>query len=167
MKRSWILIALLAALAVTAAPGPLAASNQIAKETGLVCTACHDKPGSKLLTDRGKYYELMGSLDGFDQLTGTFGRCTFCHVRKPGSDKLTREGRKLAEVAGSMEELRQWLAETHPQPPAEGEEGEPAEESGGGAAAKTAKPPAKAEGGSAATASLAVQPIVVHRATRR
>lgn len=99
--------------------GPLAATGPVAKSTGLACTACHDKPGSKLLTDQGKYYELMGSLDGFAGLEATFQACTKCHVAKPGSKKMTAEGKKFAELVKDMQGLRDWLAKQHPKPPAQ------------------------------------------------
>ena len=95
---------------------PALATEAIGKATDLACTACHDKAGSRLLTDRGKFFETMGSLEGYDQLSTTFGRCTSCHVRKPGSPKLTKEGKRLAEVVDNMAELRKWLDERHPQP---------------------------------------------------
>ena len=65
------------------------------KQEGLSCTVCHDKPGSKLLTDQGKYYETMRTLAGFDELKATFGACTSCHVTKPGSKKLTAKGKEF------------------------------------------------------------------------
>ena len=90
-------------------------------ETGLACTACHDKPGSKLLTDRGKYYELMGNLEGFDEINEAFGKCTTCHVKKPGSKKLTAEGKRLARAIENMDALRELVLKKHPTlPPAEG-----------------------------------------------
>jgi len=94
------------------------ASNEIARETGLVCTTCHDKPGSKLLTDKGKYYELMGSLDGFDEIGEAYGSCTACHVKKPGSKKLTAEGKRLARAIADMDALRALVLEQHPAAPA-------------------------------------------------
>jgi nitrate/TMAO reductase-like tetraheme cytochrome c subunit len=108
-------LALVAALAIASAA---IASEKIATATGKSCTACHDKPGSKLLTDAGKYYESQQTLDGYDAITGSFGKCTTCHVRKPGSAKLTKKGQQVAELAKDMESLRQWLKEGHPAPPA-------------------------------------------------
>lgn len=96
---------------------PAAASNTIAEQEGLVCTVCHDKPGSKLLTDRGKFYETMRTLEGFDELTATFGSCTTCHVAKPGSERLTRTGRRLQLVFQDMQELRSWVMSEHPGSP--------------------------------------------------
>lgn len=93
----------------------LLADQEIADKTDQRCTACHDKPGSKLLTDKGLYYESMGTLDGFDSLQGSFGRCTSCHVKKPGSEKLTGEGKKMADLVDNMQELKKWLAENHPE----------------------------------------------------
>lgn len=104
----------LALLITLVTPGPALATNEIAKTEGLACTACHDKPGSKLLTDKGKYYELMGSFEGYDTVIEVFGSCTTCHVKKPGSHKLTREGRKFAEVMENMEAFRTWVKASHP-----------------------------------------------------
>jgi len=108
-------IALAALLALSA--GAALASEKLAKDTGKSCTTCHDKPGSKLLTDTGKYFELARSLEGYDQLKASFGRCTSCHVRQPGSAKLTKKGRQMADLVKDMAELRQWVKEGHPAPP--------------------------------------------------
>lgn len=96
--------------------GVAIASEKIAATTGKTCTTCHDKPGSKLLTDAGKYYETLHTLDGYDGLKGSFGKCTTCHVKKPGSAKLTKKGQQFAELAKDMESLRQWIKEGHPMP---------------------------------------------------
>ena len=119
MKKLWIALTLPAALTAWAlAPaGTALASNRIATETGLVCTACYDKPGSKLLTDRGKYYELMGDLEGFDGIALAYGKCTTCHVKKPGSKKLTAEGKRLARAIENMDALRELVLKEHPAPP--------------------------------------------------
>lgn len=111
-------IAIVLAVALLVPVAATRASDSIGKETGAACTACHDKPGSKRLTDRGKYFELMQSFDGYDQLRTSFGRCTSCHVRNPGSKKLTRRGQQLAEQAKDMHELREWIRAGHPTPPA-------------------------------------------------
>ena len=108
-----LLLALVAALAAT----PATATDAMATATGLACTACHDKPGSKLLTSKGKYYELMGDLEGYDQLHAAFKDCMACHVAKPGSKKLTAEGKKFADLVKNMEGLRAWLATAHPTAP--------------------------------------------------
>ena len=106
-------LAVLLAALFTATPA--LASEEIAKAEGdLTCTVCHDKPGSKLYTDKGKYYELMGSLDGYDAILAVFQKCTTCHVRKPGSKKLTPEGRRFARVMGDMSDLEQWVLSSHP-----------------------------------------------------
>ena len=89
------------------------ATDEIAKENDLKCAACHDKAGSKLLTDKGLYFEATGSLEGYDELTESFGQCTQCHVRKPGSTKLTKTGNQVAEVVDDMGELREWLKKGH------------------------------------------------------
>jgi cytochrome c553 len=90
------------------------ASNEIAESENLVCTKCHDKPGSKLLTDQGKYYELMRTLEGYEEVTEIFGKCTSCHVRKPGSLKLTDMGRRFAGLVEDMDGLRELLDKEHP-----------------------------------------------------
>lgn len=96
--------------------GTAAASQKIATTTGKDCTACHDKPGSRLLTDAGKFYETQHTLEGFDALHATFGRCTTCHSRKPGSTKLTKKGREFASMAKDMAGLQQWMQQSHPGP---------------------------------------------------
>lgn len=90
------------------------ATEALAKKESLQCTACHDKPGSKLLTDKGKYYESMRSLGGYDELKSTFGACTSCHVSRPGSKKLTRQGRQFRDLVRDMEGLRAWMKQHHP-----------------------------------------------------
>ena len=118
MKRFWIYglaLALVVALSWAAGGGPAQASNKIAKHEGLECTVCHDKPGSKLLTDRGKYYEEMHSLAGYDEVVASFAKCTTCHENKPGSKQLTERGQRYAWVVNDMEGLREWLKENHPQ----------------------------------------------------
>ncbi len=103
-----------AAIAFLLLAGVAGASEGIAKTEDLVCTACHDKPGSKLLTDRGKYYELMGSQEGFAEVKSSFARCTYCHARKPGARKLTKEGKGFATLVGDMEGLLAWMRDQHP-----------------------------------------------------
>ena len=117
MKRFWIYtLALAAVLALAWAAGgrEAQASNQIARKEGLACTVCHDKPGSRLLTDRGKYYEEMHSLKGYDDVISAFSQCTSCHVKKPGSKTLTPNGKTFAGLVHDMSGLRQWLQEYHP-----------------------------------------------------
>ena len=119
MKRLWIITGITAvALAAQLIPaGPAYATKAIANKEDAACTVCHDKPGSKLMTDEGKYYELMGSFDGYDHVEKDFGQCTACHVRKPGSAKLTKQGKKFQSLATDMEGLREYLMEPHPEPP--------------------------------------------------
>jgi hypothetical protein len=117
MKRFWIYtLALTAVLALAWATGgrEAQASNKIARKEGLACTVCHDKPGSRLLTDRGKYYEEMHSLNGYDAVISAFSQCTSCHVKQPGSKTLTPNGKRFAGVVHDMPGLRQWLQESHP-----------------------------------------------------
>lgn len=116
MRRTNILIATFLAVAVLLVYGTRGqASNAIAhKENGLACTVCHDKPGSKLLTDRGKYYEAVGTLAGYDRVHYAFGNCTSCHVAKPGSARLTRTGAEFAAVVHDMQGLKDFLDRNHP-----------------------------------------------------
>jgi hypothetical protein len=115
--------------------GPGLATEEMARAEDMACTVCHDKPGSKLMTDRGLYYEAMGSLDGYDDLVAAFQECTTCHVKKPGSKKLTARGRRYAWAVGDMEALEEWLLSQHPQPSAEevekGPQGDPKGGEGG------------------------------------
>jgi hypothetical protein len=118
-KRNWVRSGLVAMVVVQLlGAGSAYATKAIASKEEASCTTCHDKPGSKLMTDRGKYYELMGSFDGYDQVTDSFGQCTACHVRKPGSAKLTKQGKQYKSIATDMEGLRDYLMEPHPEPPA-------------------------------------------------
>ena len=124
-KRIWTTVAGL--IAVTAVfsltlGGIAVATPETGETTELDCTVCHDKPGSKLLTDEGKYYEVMGSLDGFDGVVSVFGECTSCHVKKPGSLKLTQNGRRFKRLVGDMEGVKEFIGEEHPFPPGDGEE---------------------------------------------
>lgn len=105
----------IAAVAVlTAASAAALATEELARETATTCTACHDKPGSRLLTDRGKYFELMRTTDGFERVIENFGRCTYCHKSKPGSIRLTREGKRFEQMLGDMDALKAWLDAHHP-----------------------------------------------------
>ncbi len=107
-----------AGILVLVAYGPsLHASEEIGEAEDLVCTSCHDKPGSKLLTGKGKYYEVMRTIDGYEEVTRVFGPCTNCHRRKPGSKKLTSVGRRFGEIVGGMEGLKELLLMEHPKPP--------------------------------------------------
>ncbi len=108
-----VVVVIVGALGLSMMP-TASASNAIAKQEGIACTSCHDKPGSKLLTDRGKYYELMSSLDGYDEITAAFSECTTCHVRKPGSVKLTKKGRQFQWMLTDMEGLRALVLGHHP-----------------------------------------------------
>ena len=116
MKQRTILVVLAGlVLAIVWMPaGDADASKAIAEQEELVCTSCHDKPGSKLLTDRGKYYELTQSLEDYEKIEAAFGRCTHCHSRKPGSQKLTRAGKAFSAGIGGMSELRKWVRDSHP-----------------------------------------------------
>jgi cytochrome c553 len=116
-KISTVTLLTLGLLALMAfLPQSATATKALAQQEDLTCTSCHDKPGSKLLTDKGKYFELMGSLDGYDRIETQFEKCTTCHVRKPGSERLTKTGKKYQWVAGDMEGLQIWLMDQHPTP---------------------------------------------------
>jgi hypothetical protein len=125
-------------------PGPAEASKEIAEKTELACTACHDKPGSKLLTDQGKYYEAMGSLEGYDTVMQVFGSCTHCHVRQPGSQKLTPAGRKFSEMMQGMSAFQDWVRAAHPVLAPEASQPEP--DAGFGAATDAEDSPKAEEG---------------------
>ena len=110
-------LGLLVAAALLLAPGAAQASKKLATETGLKCTACHDKPGSRLLTDQGKYFETTRSMEGYAQLKENFEKCTLCHVRKPGSAQLTEKGQHFAGLVKDMKSLKVWLEQNHPKAP--------------------------------------------------
>jgi len=114
-RLPWVALAVLA-LALPA--GAVLGSEKLAKQTGKECTTCHDKPGSKLLTDAGKYFEMMRTLDGYDDIHSSFGHCTSCHVRRPGSKQLTRKGKQFQSSVKDMAELREWVRQNHPAAPA-------------------------------------------------
>ena len=109
-------LVILSVAALLAGGMSVLATEDLGKEPGLNCTACHDKAGSKKLTDKGLYFETMRTMDGYDQLHANFGRCTACHVKNPGSDKLTKKGKKVGEVVDDMDDLREWLKSGHPTP---------------------------------------------------
>ncbi len=115
-----LILAIAAALALVSIPA--SSTPELIECQTLECVACHDKPGSKLLTDKGKYFELMRSLDGYEDLEKAFSGCTDCHVKKPGSKKLTREGKKFSSSIKDMEGLREWLKTAHPKEPTDSPE---------------------------------------------
>jgi hypothetical protein len=122
MNRSRILTAVAVTAGVALFAGTMASgSEKVGKQEGLSCSVCHDKPGSKLLTDQGKYYETTRTLAGFEDLKATFGACTSCHVTKPGSKKLTPKGKEFQDLVKDMEGLGAWMKEHHPTPPAPAE----------------------------------------------
>lgn len=105
---------LMAGVGISLLVGPPAdASNAIAEREQMQCTGCHDKPGSRLLTDEGKYYEAVGTLDGFADVAAVFGECTSCHVTKPGSLQLTTTGKRFRRLVGDMDGLRELLESEH------------------------------------------------------
>lgn len=114
MFKTILAILITVTLAAFLRASPAAASNAIAKQEDQVCTSCHDKPGSKLLTDEGKYYEVMRTLEGYSEMEGQFGRCTTCHVRKPGSTRLTKTGKRYQWTMKDMNGIRDYVLDRHP-----------------------------------------------------
>jgi len=114
MNKHTATLALVTFVVILMAAGAPRASEKIGQQTGKSCVSCHDKPGSKLLTDQGKYFEVMRSLDSYAEVKASFGQCTSCHVRTPGSKKLTKKGKQMAAVAKDMVALRRWVQENHP-----------------------------------------------------
>ncbi len=53
-------------------------------------------------------------MDGYADVEASFGKCTFCHRRKPGSKKLTKAGKGFANALGNMEALVEWVQNLHP-----------------------------------------------------
>lgn len=119
MRVLRITVSTLAALAamVTILAAPVLGSEALGKQENVACTACHDKPGSKLLTDQGKYFELRRTMVGFDELKATFGKCTACHDTKPGSLALTEKGEQFRFIVVDMEGLADWMKQHHPTAP--------------------------------------------------
>lgn len=116
MRRSerlgvWAFVVTLAASGMGAL-----ATEKLARKEKVECTVCHQKEGSKKLTDKGKYYETLRTFNGYDKLTELFGNCMYCHKHKPGSKRLTKEGKKIREVVRDMEGLFEWLKEGHTGP---------------------------------------------------
>jgi len=116
MKRLAILGAVALATTVGLTGSGILATESIGTKEKVECTVCHEKAGGKKLTDKGKYYETLRTFEGYDKLTEKFGNCLYCHKRKPGSKKLTKEGKQLAEVVRNMEGLFEWLQEGHTGP---------------------------------------------------
>lgn len=81
------------------------ATPEMGTKTAQKCAACHDKAGSKLLTSKGKFYELRGSLEGYDELIRSHRKCTSCHSKEPGSLRLTAKGEALKAKGESMHTL--------------------------------------------------------------
>ena len=108
-------------------PGIAFASEEIAASEGdKECSVCHVDVETDLLTDRGKYYQMMRTLEGYEAVLERFGECTYCHVKEAGSLAMTDEGQRFKWMMEDMKGLKAWLAERHPK--AEGdEEGEDAE----------------------------------------
>jgi hypothetical protein len=103
-------------LALAASGAGSLATERLAKQEQVECTVCHQKQGGKKLTDKGKYYETLRTFNGYDKLTEKFGNCLHCHKHKPGSKKLTKEGKRIREVVRDMDGLFEWLQEGHTGP---------------------------------------------------
>jgi hypothetical protein len=99
----------------------VSASQTITEQEGLDCTVCHVKKGKDLLTDKGQYYELMRSLEGYELVLEKFGRCEFCHLNQPGATELTKDGYRFRWMMENMAGLEAWLLENHPKAPSEDE----------------------------------------------
>ena len=99
-----------------AAGAPLFADEMIAESEGLECEVCHLEcdDDEVLLTDQGRYYQLMETMEGYELVLERFGKCNYCHVAEAGSESLTREGLRFQWMMEDMAGLRQWLEETHP-----------------------------------------------------
>ena len=79
------------------------ATQEIATKEELKCKVCHVKKGSAALTDKGKYYELKGTLEDYDLLIRVYKKCTACHSREPGDKTLTPKGEMLKNNCVTME----------------------------------------------------------------
>jgi cytochrome c2 len=84
---------------------PTLAGDDLAKKERVRCTACHVKSGSKLLSDKGKFYEYKRTFEGYDQILRKFKKCTVCHVNEPGSAELTHAGKELKNHDVTMDHL--------------------------------------------------------------
>ncbi|MCP3981176.1 MAG: hypothetical protein GY716_17900 [bacterium] len=102
-KRILILLGGVALLVLAAST--TTATEDLAEALEMKCTACHDKAGSKLLTSKGKYFELRRSFDGFDDLMRKYRKCTKCHASFPGSQKLTKRGERLKAAGVTMDHV--------------------------------------------------------------
>ena len=82
---------------------PTYGTPEIGKKEKLRCTVCHDKSGSRLLTDKGMYYQLKGTLQDYKLLIHVYKKCTACHSREPGDKTLTPKGEELKVQGVTME----------------------------------------------------------------
>ena len=98
------------------------ATEEIAEEQDLTCDVCHVDPETTQLTDRGCYFEYLGTLDGYDAVIERFGRCDFCHIHEAGSENFTEEGIRFRWMMQNMKGLKAWLDEYHPRVEEEEEE---------------------------------------------
>ena len=92
------------------------ASEETAEQENLECQVCHPEQGVELLNDQGRYFQYLGSLEGFDHVMEKFGSCIYCHVQEADSTSLTREGLRFQWMMEDMAGLKAWLEENHPSP---------------------------------------------------
>jgi hypothetical protein len=105
-----------ACLLLLAAASPAGATEEIAEREDLECQTCHAGNELELLTDEGRYYQYLGSLDGFDRVMDRFGSCAYCHVQEYDSMQFTPEGHRFRWMMEDMNGLKAWLEENHPKP---------------------------------------------------
>lgn len=110
-KPSWLLIAI---PLLTTLPGVAVATEEFAQAESLDCSHCHVDSEPTRLTDPGRYYQFMETLDGYDKVLERFGRCTFCHVDEAGSLEMTNDGRRFRWMMADMKGLQAWLEAEHP-----------------------------------------------------
>ena len=100
--------------------GSTEGTEEVAAAESVECAVCHVEDEQSLLTDQGRYFQYLGTLDGFEAVIDRFGSCSYCHVQEADSVELTREGVRFRWMMEDMEGLKAWLEENHPQP-AEGD----------------------------------------------
>lgn len=122
MLRKMVNLLWIAMLLAATGGSAALASGEIAEQEGLECAICHDDPEIAKLSDRGRYFQYMRTLEGYELVVQQFGRCTYCHVKDPGSLDLTKDGYRFRWMMEDMEGLRVWLEENHPKPLDEGDQ---------------------------------------------
>ena len=107
---------ILSLLSSTTIAAVASASEDIAAREELECSVCHEDPDGQRLTDQGRYYGVMETLEGYQEVVDRFGSCNYCHTADVGSNNLTREGFRFRWMMEDMKGLRAWLDENHPKP---------------------------------------------------